>query len=319
MRASLLLFVCIACALVEVIHNRAAAQGNVASSPVVDASGSCPESNAVVSVLTGLLPTNAPGGPPPTATVSDLGGSYIVAIGGRVKRYSDAARDCAERARVAAAFISLALVPDAAADSSATPIDTPAPAPPPAPPTKQPPPPADRWVQVDVRGTGEGAPGSGLFAPGVEMGIAAGSGRVGAQLVCEWVAAASLGAGAVSESGSILIERFPCALGPLLRLSPAASRLEVRTSAGLVVGALRARGTGFSTDYDSVRIELGARVSVDATLHIGRSPGDVSPVVGLAATYDPMTYDLEAMPHGVVAHTPALWAGASAGVSWGIP
>jgi hypothetical protein len=104
-----------------------------------------------------------------------------------------------------------------------------------------------------------------------------------------------------------------------VRILPLTSPVEVNASAGLVVGALRARGIGFADNYDSIRLELGARISLDTTFHIGQRPGDVAPILGVQATYDPITYDLDASPHGVVGHTPSLWAGASAGVSWGIP
>jgi hypothetical protein len=147
------------------------------------------------------------------------------------------------------------------------------------------------------------------------ISVAVGKGMLGGQWSCGWVSSSSVSAGA---SGTILLERFPCAIGPLLRLMPPASRLEMSTSAGLVAGALRVRGVGFATDYDSVRLELGARLAVDAILHLGQ-PTDIAPVLGLQATYDPVVYDLSAMPRGVVGHTPSLWAGASAGVSWGVP
>lgn len=138
---------------------------------------------------------------------------------------------------------------------------------------------------------------------------------LGGQWSCGWVSSSSMSAG---TTGSVLLERFPCFLGPLLRLAPATAGLEVRTSAGIVAGVLRVRGVGFASDYGSVRLELGGRLSVDAVLHVGHAT-DVAPVLGLEATYDPMIYDLSTMPRGVVGHTPSLWAGASAGVSWGVP
>lgn len=316
MRRSLLLLLGFGGAIVEVVPTPATAQG--LPSPAVDVSGSCPESSAVWSVLAGLLPANPPTGAPPVASVSDHGATYVVSVGPRVKTYSDVSRDCAQRARVAAAFISLSLVPDAVPDTSATPPEAPpppAPGPPPAPSRPEPTRPASLWVLADARGTGDSAPQNGLFAPGVALGIAAGKGRLGGQWTCGWVSSSSMSTG---TSGSVLLERFPCSIGPLLRLTPTDSPLDVRTSLGLVVGALRVRGVGFVSDYDSVRLELGARLSVDAVLHLGQ-PADIAPVLGVAATYDPSAYDLSALPHGVVGHTPSWWAGASAGVSWGVP
>lgn len=309
MRAPLLLFVWTGSALVGLVPSVAAAQ-DAGARPVVTVSGSCPESSVVESVLAGLLPTIVPVGPPATASVSDRGDSYVVAIGDRVKTYFDATRDCAERARVAAAFISLALVPEP------TPVPTPPPEPPPIKPV-EPPPKATRWGRIDWRGTYTDAPASGLIAPGLALGVAAGMGRFGGQAVCGWVADASLSV--ANESGTIVIERFPCALGPVVRLSPPEAALEVNAGASAVFGALRATGTGFASSYNSLRLEVGARAAVDATLHIGRRPGDLAPVLGLELTYDPMTYDLAVLPRGVVAQTPSLWIGISAGFSWSIP
>jgi hypothetical protein len=305
------LFVLTGGALVGLVPSFAAAQ-DAGVRPVVTVSGSCPESSAVESVLAGLLPPIAPVGTAATATVSDRGDSYVVAIDDRVKAYADVTRDCAERARVAAAFISLALVPDP------TPVEAKAPEPAPEPikpvePTPNP----TRWGRIDWRGTYTDAPASGLLAPGLALGVAAGIGRFGGQAVCGWVAESSLSV--ANESGTVMIERFPCALGPLVRLSPPLSALEVNAAASAVFGALRATGTGFASSYNSLRLEVGARVAVDATLHIGRRPGDLAPVIGLELTYDPMTYDLAVVPRGIVGQTPSLWIGISAGFSWSIP
>jgi hypothetical protein len=252
----------------------------------------------------------------PAASVQDLGDSYVVGIGDRVKTYSDTARDCAERARVAAAFLSLALVPN----------------PPPPPPNATSPPksegpkppalaaptaPTPRWGRIDARGTLLDAPSGGLIAPGFVLGVAGGLGRVGAEAGCGWNAGTSLRVS--GEKGSIVIERFPCNLGALVRISPSTAPFEINASVGALIGALRATGTGFASTYDSLRLEAGARVAVDATLHLARRPGDLAPVLGLEAAYDPVAYDLVVLPHGIVGQTPSFWAGVSAGVSWSIP
>jgi hypothetical protein len=318
MRAALPFLLSAGGALVAVVPALAAGPGVAGTAPVIDVSGSCPESAAVMGVLAQLLPTSPPAGSNATATVSDRGDSYVVTVGGRIKTYSDAARNCAERARVAAAFISLALVPDALPEASTPPADAAAPPRPPATHPPEPPPPESGWVRVDLRGTGESAPESGLLTAGIALGAAAGKGRLGAQLVCGWSAGASMSARGTA-TGGIVIERFPCALGPLVQLTPIASPLELSASAGLVLGALRARGTGFVSDYDAVRLEVGTQVSVDAILHVAPRPGSVAPVLGVQVVYDPMTYDLDTLPRGVVAHTPSVWAGASAGISWTMP
>jgi hypothetical protein len=173
-------------------------------------------------------------------------------------------------------------------------------------------------VRVDLRGTGESAPESGLLTAGIALGVTGGKGRFGAQLMCWWAAGASMNARGTADGG-IVIERLPCALGPLVRLTPIASPLELSLSTSVVLGALWARGTGFVSDYDAVRFDVGARLSVDAILRATPHPGSIAPVLGIQIVYDPMTYDFDVMPRGVVGHTPSLWAGVSAGISWGVP
>jgi hypothetical protein len=310
MRAPPLVFVWISGIVADLVPCGAYAQDSHLF-PVAT-SGSCPESSAVQSVLAGLLPTKMPREPAGNAKVSDLGDSYVVAVGDQVKTYTDAARDCAERARVAAAFVALVLSPETPRDvdtklavapvSAQKPVET-----------ARSRSPGQRWLRVDARGTLDGAPASGLLAPGLALGIAVGQGKFGAQAVCGWVSGTSLSV--EDASGSVLLERFPCALGPMLRFRPAPV-LEIGVATSLVVGALVAEGAGFGSNKEATRLEVGARASIDATLHVG---GHVAPVLGLEATYDPMTYDLEVLSRGVVAQTPSFWAGVSAGVSWSIP
>jgi hypothetical protein len=314
MRAPLLLFVCAGGTVAEVIPSPAHAQDAVVPTPVVATSGTCPDSSSVQRVLAGLLPSNA-AGPTTAASVSDLGDSYVVTIGDRVKTYVDAGRDCAERARVAAAFITLALAPEVAPLPETKPPQVLPVAPSPPAPTPAPTRAIESWIRVDGRGT-YSAGGNGLFAPGVALGIAAGHGRFGGQAVCAWVAPSSISA--AGGGGSIAVERFPCALGPTLRISTAAP-LDMNTSVGVVLGALLAQGTGFASSYGSTRLEVGVRLALDATLHVSQNQRGFAPVLGLEAIYDPVTYDLEVIGRGVVGHTPPLWAGVSAGVSWGVP
>jgi hypothetical protein len=313
MRAPLLLFVCTSGVLLELAPSRASAQNAAGFAPRVAVSGSCPDSSAVQTVLAGLLPAKPSDGPEVSATVADLGESYVVTVGDQMKTYADVTRDCAERARVAAAFVALELAPDARSASDTKPA-SPTPAARPPPDTVRPRSSGPLWVRVDARGTLDSAPASGLFAPGLALGVAVGRGKFGGQAVCGWISRSSLNVG--SEDSAVRIERFPCALGPMLRLYPNGQVLEVSVAASLVLGALVAEGAGFASNYDSVRLEVGGRASLDAALHLG---GPVVPVLGIEATYDPTAYDLVVVPRGVVAHTPSFWAGASAGVCWSIP
>jgi hypothetical protein len=152
--------------------------------------------------------------------------------------------------------------------------------------------------------------------------FATGANLFGLHAVCGWVSGTSMGL--PGERGSVLIERFPCAAGPTLRFLFDPPGLELHVDAGLAVGAIETRGRGFATTYDAARLELGARVAVDAALHLGRRVA-FAPIVGLEATYYPMVYDLD-VGHGdalggpppvrVAAQTPSVWAGVTAGMCW---
>jgi hypothetical protein len=319
-RVQLLLWAGGACA--GLVVPRVFAQGASGPAPMLTVSGVCPPSRAVENVLATLLPAGVANGPTAQARISDRGDTYVVSVGERAKTYTDPARDCAERSRVAAAFIALALAPDAqpatAASSADAVVTAPSSRPLAARPATRPPP---RLLRIDARGALQSAPQSGLFAPGAELGITIGGQKFGARAECGWLAPTSL---TVSDAGErILLERFPCALGPILRFFPGAGPLEVSLDAGIVVGAIRARGRGFATTYDSARLELGARLALDAILPLGagatgaRQTG-LAPVVGLEATVDPAVYDLVVTPRSVVAQTPVLWAGVTVGVCWSV-
>ncbi len=115
---------------------------------------------------------------------------------------------------------------------------------------------------------------------------------------------------------SVRIERFPCGIGPAARLF-AKAVLETDLKVGIALGPVRTAGEGFATTYSSERLEVGARVAIDAALHV--SPGAyLLPLVGLEVTYYPLPYHLLAAPSGVVTSTPSVWAGATAGLRWNV-
>jgi hypothetical protein len=115
--------------------------------------------------------------------------------------------------------------------------------------------------------------------------------------------------------GSILVDRVPCALGATLPLRPF-HLVETVLEADVALGAIRASGQGYGVNDTSTRMEVGARFAVDFVFDLGSGLSHVAAVVGLEATDYPVTYDLEVTRSGVVAQTPALWLGASVGLSW---
>ena len=174
---------------------------------VVEAQGTCPSGEAVrAAPLPALTEAPAPGRQAPRVT--DLGDRFQVDAAGQTGAFVDVARDCTERARVAAVFIALALSPPAAPERPAPP--------PPPPPSPPPPPPAaphpHRWFELAVEarldGTSLGAPAQTTLAWGGRFRGAVGRGPVGI--------AATAGALAPTDDtfGSVGVrqQRFPLSL-----------------------------------------------------------------------------------------------------------
>ena len=91
----------------------------------------CPTREAVAAALSPALAHIRPNLDPLPSDfrLADLGDAFEVTVGRQVQRYADAARDCAERARVAAVFVALAMNPPS--------LEPPRPAPPVPPPAVQ--------------------------------------------------------------------------------------------------------------------------------------------------------------------------------------
>jgi hypothetical protein len=303
----------IAGASAALVAPAAAAQG-AEGAPGVAVDGACPTQQSVLTVLQSLLPMAGAAAVPASASVADRGSAYVVVVGDRTKTYPDADRNCDQRARIAAAFIALALEPD-----SQPPRDERA-----APPTPVvAPAPADRaseaapahlptWGRLDGAGAFEVSSPFALGAPGLALEVAAGRGAFGAWAACAWIGAATMRLTAAGES--VRLERFPCAIGLAARLL-VTRVLETEVKAGVALGAMQATGQGFATAYTSERLEIGARVAIDAAFYLSPN-ARVGPVAGLEVTYYPVPYHLALAPGGVVASTPTVWAGVTAGLRW---
>ena len=284
------------------------AEVNGEAAPPLSVSGVCPKAISVQSVLKTLLPPERLRDADAASTVSDLGDAYVVTVGERAKRYSDPIHDCSERARIAAAFIALALDAQAPPSGASAPASA-------ATSSAATPPPRSQWlVRVDARGALQVAPQDGLVAPGVALRFAARSGTLGVSATCGWLAPTSLSL--PGESGTALLERFPCSVGPMLRFGAAADRLELNLEGGAALGALVVNGQRFASNNDSARFEVGARLAFDAALHFDPQGTGLSPVVGLEMTYFPAPYDLDVTPRGPVTKAPSVWTGLTVGLCW---
>ncbi|HXX66175.1 MAG TPA: hypothetical protein VEK07_03285 [Polyangiaceae bacterium] len=366
----------------------------------VSVSGTCPDAKMVRTLLSTLVvPRRSAAANAPIGTVADLGAEFRVAVGSRSKSYADPARDCAQRARVAAAFIAIALLPEGASappsgstppgasgrseprperpssPSNAAPVETPARAqpaetPPRAAPAEAPTrgtpaetppraapaetraraasgekssgappaePPARRegdhseartappqsapgaatnWGNVDARGAFALGLPTALVAPGIAIRAAGGRGAFGGHATCGWFFGTPMAL--AGQAGTVLLERLPCAAGGTFRFFWLDRHFESAIDAGLAIGLLRAIGRGFVSTYASSRAEVGARIAVDAALHLDSKPATVTPVIGLEATAYATPYDFDVTPHGVVGRAPPVWSAVTLGVRWGV-
>jgi hypothetical protein len=303
---------CIGGACVALAAPGAAAQG--AFVPTVTVEGACPNQEAVQTVLRSLLPAADRAAASAGATIVDRGDSFVVVSGGRTKAYPDPDRNCAQRARIAAAFIALVLEPGPVPSES-----EPVAPPPAAPPRQEDRTPAPRrsaalpWVRLAVRGAFQVSSPLGLTSPGVAVDVAGGWGSFGGEAACAWIAGAEV---PLVHGKTALLERVPCALGPVVRFF-VGPRVETDLKVGLALGVLRAGGQGPAARYGGARLEAGARLAIDASLRLSPDAHFV-PVAGVEVTYYPVPYDLVVAPTSVVASTPSVWAGATAGVCWNV-
>ena len=292
---------------------------SAAPAPVIVANGVCPPSETIWSAMAGLVPRGALDALPRSAAVevSDLGETYRVrlAINGveRVRIYRDVARDCQQRARFAAVFIVLTLMPPELL------LDTPPKLPPPEPAAvvvAAAPPPSvtttrPRFWQLELAALGDTAPavlsGPDMTSAGGELRAALGSGRF----------AALIGVGLNPRTnftlGGLRAREQRVAIDLGVRGRHRLRWLELGGEAGLVAALFRAEGLSPVVARQATRIDGGVRVGV--TLRFGPPDARLAPIIGVHGSYFPRPYEIAMVPAGVVGRTPTFRVGASLGVA----
>jgi hypothetical protein len=272
---------------------------------VVEAQGSCPGGEAVRAALLPALAEAPAASGPQAPRVTDLGDRFEVDAAGQTGTFVDVARDCTERARVAAVFIALALSPPAAPER---PVPPPQPPPPPSPPPQP-----RRWFEVGVEarldGASLGVPAEATLAWGGEVRGAIGRGALG------FAATAGVLAPTDSAFGSVDVrqQRFPLSLSLVLD-HHLPRGLRFAADLGLAVVPFTLQGKGLSAVAPATRIDLGARLAV--ALWLPAVVGRLAPVVGLHAEVFPLPYRYSVDPLGDIGSSAGLWLGASLGVSY---
>jgi len=276
-----------------------------AAAPAIETTGSCPSAEQVSATLAPLVGSVAPdrlvgGG----LRVNDLGDKFEVAAAGQTSQYVDAARDCSERARVAAVFIALALNPPLAS------VDAGPPATPSASEAVGP----HWWARLALAGRIEHSPNAdGRSSPAVSLGgelrAAVGKGVLGAAV------AGGVLAPTVVTFGSVPVrqQRFPFSVAATLR-GKVRGPFELAGDLGFSFVVLRLRGEGLDTIDPATRLDVGGRGGLALSLVSPASRW--APFLALHVEYFPRPYEFEVGPLGRIGSTNHLWVGASAGLSW---
>jgi len=291
------------------------------SAPRIAAVGDCPGGDAVAQTVEALIPRSAIPAPRRGAdvTIADQGDSYKVQVvvegATHTRLYRDVSRDCAHRARVAAVFVALTLMPPELLMES-----PPAPPPPPlaAPPAAivaVPPPPVQQpaWRPslafagvLDVAPAVLDAPA--IVSPGVELRLALRKGRLAGELGL----GVQPGAGFSLAGVSVRQRRLPMDVSVAFR-QPLRGALELGAAAGVAGAVFAIEGVNPPVRGEGTRIELGARGAVE--LRVVGPSRRLAGFIGAHAIYFPRSYELATTPTGVVGHTPSLWVGGQLGAS----
>ncbi len=268
----------------------------------------CPTREAVAAALSPALAHIRPNRDPLPSDfrVADLGDAFEVTTGGQVQRYADAARDCTERARVAAVFVALAMNPPSLEE----------PPPPPPPPAIQPPPPAPErartWLSLGAAARVDGALGGGGDATsgvtaGGELDVALGRGSFGIE------ASAGLVTPTQNTLASVVVtqQRFPCSLSASFRRR-AGAHLELGAAVGAALTPFTLRGQGLDAARPVTRFDAGARLALELRV----SGAALAPFATLHVEYFPRTYEIAVAPLGNIGTTAPLQVGLSVGVAF---
>jgi hypothetical protein len=241
------------------------------------------------------------------AQVTDLGDRYRVAIDGVEREIEDPARDCLERARVAAVFIALNRHE--------------APSPAPTPPAREPAPakesaPADEPERtrfgVQLFGAGAYAPETSGGAPGGGAGMWLADGAWRLELSTGVLAATSVDLKAAhGVSGAVALTRVPSTLSASYLLR--AGLFRFGPTLGFALDMLRLHGMRVPEPQTALRANPGALAALDAHARLGAT---WLALLRFSLSAFPRAYALAVDEAGQLGRTPRLWLAATLGIEW---
>jgi hypothetical protein len=295
--------------------------------PFTFGDGDCPEPNVVQREVLRLIPPERHDLLQHGLRIEleDLGESYRVRVSkdgtSLKKRYADPARDCDARARFAAVFAVLSVMPpELGADVQSVEVPAPKPAAPPkpvsAPPPPPPPPPAlplAPLAHIELGALFSYAPAI-LGAPefsafGGELRVSLGRGSLASTLSVAYLSRAKFELRGVTGD----LWQLPMSAG--LRVTSDFGGLRMAGDLGLLAVVQRVRATDLASSRAASALELGARGGLTFQTELG---AHVAPFFGAFVWLAPAPRDLSAEPLGVFGNLPYLWIGGSAGVSLGL-
>ena len=275
-----------------------------AASLVVEARGDCPSGPAVTAALLPVLGVvSVPGNAGPR--VSDLGDRFEASAAGQTGLYVDTARDCAERARVAAVFIALALNPPTFQSGG-------------GPPPPRPKPVGHRWfqagaaVRLDAGAMGNAPPRT-VTPWGGELSVAAGYGGLGGALSAGVLDGAVAQFSRFNPTIAVRQQRFPLSAALLFQHDlPWHLRVGAELGASFVLVTFRAEDLQSTSTV--LRLDAGLRAALN--LRLPPLSRHFAPFVEVHGEYFPKPYKLDVDPVGTVGSSGRFWLGASAGVQF---
>jgi hypothetical protein len=278
---------------------------------LIAGSSTCPRPDLVLAELATLLPPDRLGprlhavAAAPAVELVDLGAPFQVVVAGHVREYRDDARDCTQRARVAAVFVAMTI--DPAAIAAAPPAPPPAPvATIAAPPSLPPPPPAGRLDVAAALDAGVGTADR-VAHGGLALRLTVGRERLA-------FAAGALALWPVDTSiGGVRLRQWRLPIDAGVRLQRGGQRFAPYAELGLLAAVLSETAFQLETSSGRTTIELGARGALGVRMGASR----FAPFAALHAELIPSPPEIYALPAGVAGHTPWFWIGASAGASLG--
>lgn len=292
------------------------------TAPFVFGSVECPDPKTVQQAVLNLIPPERHGLLEAVRVeLEDLGDSYRVTVwkeGASVKKsYSDPARECDGRARFAAVFAVLTLMPP---ELGAEPVVEPPPAPAPPPAPRPPPAPVPTHTaalaplaHLELSALYGYAPAI-LEAPslhsfGAELRLALGRGALAGTLAVAYTSNAAFDLNGVQGE----LTRLPFSVGARLRSD--FEPWSLAADLGLLVVAQRVRATNLLSEHTQSSADVGVRAGVQVARQFGPH---FAPFVGAFIWLTPVPSEISALPQGVIGNLPYLWLGGAAGVSFGL-